>query len=188
MRISGVLPFIFIGVFLTSCKTELSRKEAQAILEKQLSNPPMDYWIPTRTVLLPQWKEDKERIYALQKAGLATITSQETRHGMWPATVYDIKYNEEVKSYLFGNPYRDTSIGDKTLMKAVIWEYRIDVTGIKYEGDSKAIVTYTLTPDNFSPFYDWVIKYHKIHSSYRQVQNKQAIFGLFDDGWRLEGS
>jgi len=90
-----------------------------------------------------------------------------------------VSFTEKAKPYLLPLSAKDKELD---VQKVKIAEEVIeDVTGVQMlEGDKKAVVEYTTTYKNATPF----SKVHQLDVNGKKTH--KANFVLYDDGWRLE--
>lgn len=139
-------------------------------------------------VLLPG--DDVSDLMGLKEMGVANVENAGyTKYGQWDAIIWRIQYNEKGQKLLIGGVQKTDNFTRKDGFQthAKIFDYTLNVTGVTEESDTRASVDYTLTPANFTPFYDWCTKYRtSLCPGLNRQQTNRATFVLYDDGWRLE--
>jgi hypothetical protein len=169
-RLSVVILLALIG-----CSSDnLSRESAAEILRKDFPRPyvfkvytavPQQAKIATESTLEADGLINVERVQKLADVGKPFISFTEK------ARPFLLETSEEDRKENIQN----VKIGDEEFG---------EVTGIKLSGDGKsAVVEYTANLENITPFAS--IMPRKITKT---TTTNKAKFGLYDDGWRLEGS
>jgi len=165
---------IFIYILISSCSSEkLDREKAFQLIKENRHYPKAaPYYIFTADPKFARKMLDA----GLEDDGMLKITRTQKLSEVGNPL---IGFTDKAKPYLLETSEKDRA--DKIQLVKLADENLEEITGIQMlDGDKKAVVEYTTSYKNPTPFA--VLAEHRL----KEKKEKIANFSLYDDGWRLE--
>ena len=177
MKISILLALSMVIFLMSSCSDDLSRSRAkEQIIEK--SKLPMvesEYFDQVLDESLPQARAILEGYKKLEADGYITVSKCECGFGQ---AAYCTEFTDKGKPFITGKGHYGGVCSQPIPMRVAELEFG-EVTGIRREGEStNAIVSYTLTRKNVTPFGVFL-------NLENVIKGPDITFTKYDDGWRI---
>lgn len=173
-----------IFLFASCNSSSLSRGNAKDKINeffKEQKNSPLSSKTAVYAVVRGEGQRYNDELKDIQPyidAGLLKLKKRDVRPDTQPIYWYVYEVTEKGKPYVVDEEW---SAGDYPVYYVKTFDYYVDeITGIKFSSDNKqALVDFTFGKENITPFGEAISK----SNSKRFLQ---ALFYLYDDGWRIE--
>jgi hypothetical protein len=177
MKISILVTLSTLVFLMSSCSDDLSRSRAkeQIIAKSKLPIVESEYFDQVSDQSLPRAREILEGYKKLEADGYLTVSKCQCGFGQ---AAYCTEFTDKGKAFITGKGQYGGVCSQPIPMRVAELDFG-EVTGIRREGESsKAIVSYTLSRKNVTPF-GVFLKLENVISA------PDITFTKYDDGWRI---